>query len=278
MTRLLRLLDELDACPALARPDCLHERLDALDAIERCLALGATAETALLARAQGLVAKLEAINDALYRSTRHDIRQGHGAARLLEWTARGGQPEGDGYDALDELVGGVLDFDPPDASATALSDDMVFYQPTPARHVFAMLARTALGSSDVLVDLGSGLGHVPLLAGICTDARAIGIELEPAYVACARQVAVDLAVPRVEFLQQDARTVDFSSGTVFYLYTPFRGAIMREVLERLRTEAVRRDIRICTFGPCTPVVAREAWLSGSDEPRTDRIAIFRSAG
>jgi hypothetical protein len=274
MTRLLVLLDELDACPALARPDRLHERLDALDAIERCLALGAAADASLVARAQGLVAKLEAINDALYRSIRHDIRRGHGAASLLEWSARAGQPKGDGYDALDELVSGVLDFNPPDASATALSDDMVFYQPTPARHVFAMLARTGLDSRDVLVDLGSGLGHVPLLAGICTGARAIGVELEPAYVACARQAAAELGLSRVEFLQQDARIADLSSGTVFYLYTPFRGAIMREVLDRLREETARRDIRVCTFGPCTSVVAHEPWLSSSDALHTDRIAVF----
>jgi hypothetical protein len=276
MTRLPMLLDQLEDHPSLAQPDRLHERLEALDALERCLALAGTIEASLVSRAEGLVAKLEAINAALYQSIRDDIRCGRGAASLLAW-ARVGQPEGDGYDALDELVGGVLRFAPPDAPATALSAEMVAYQPTPARHAFAMLARIGLDSGDVLVDLGSGLGHVPLLAAICTGAHAIGVELEPAYVACARQVAVELAVPRVEFLQQDARAVDFGGGTVFYLYTPFRGAIMREVLERLRAEAARRDIRICTFGPCTPVVAREAWLSGSDEPRTDRIAIFRSA-
>jgi hypothetical protein len=276
MTRLPTLLDDLEGRPSLAQPERVHERLEALEALERCLTLVDTAGDPLHMRASALVARLEAINQVLYQSIRDDIRRGRGAASLLELAAGVSQPRGDGYDALDELVSGVLEFDPPDASTMTLSDDMVFYQPTPARHAFAMLARTGLDSSDVLVDLGSGLGHVPLLAGICTDARAIGVELEPAYVACARQAAAELALSRVEFLQQDARIADLSSGTVFYLYTPFRGAIMRDVLDRLREEASRRAIRICTFGPCTPVVAREPWLSGSDALHTDRITVFHA--
>lgn len=269
-------LDELGTRCWLTRPERVLERIEALDAIDRFLALSDTADAALFARAKAVVGQLEAINAALYRSIRADIRLGRGAASLLPLAASAEPPEGDGYDALDELVGGVLDFDAPRPQATTLSAEMVAYQPTPARHVFDMLARTRLDKDDVLVDLGSGLGHVPLLAAICTRARAIGVELEAAYVACARQVATGLGLAGVDFRQQDARTVDFGSGTVFYLYTPFRGAVMRDVLDRLRMEAARRELRICTFGPCTPVVAREAWLSTGDEPCTDRIVIYRS--
>jgi len=269
------LLDELEARPFLMRPERVRERIEALDALERGLAFAGTARDAVVSRAEALVVELASLNDAAFRSLREDIRSGRGASRLLEWASCAELPDGDGYDPVDELVGGVLGFDPPDAPAVALSADMVFYQPTPARHVFAMLARMALDSRDVLVDLGSGLGHVPLLTAICTGARAIGVELEPAYVACARQAATGLSLRGVELLQQDVRSFDFGIGTVFYMYTPFRGAIMREVLDRLRVEAAHRDVRICTFGPCTPVVAREAWLSTSDAPRTDRIVVFR---
>jgi hypothetical protein len=274
MKRLAMLLDELESRSSLTQPECVRERLDALDAIDRCLALSDAADDPLLSRAEAVVGQLEAINTALYRSIRDDIRGGRGAASLLQLLASAEPPEGDGYDALDELVGGVLDFEAPRLQAATLSAGMVAYQPTPARHVFAMLARTRLGKDDVLVDLGSGLGHVPLLAAICTGARAVGVELESAYVACARQVVADLALAGVEFREQDARAVDFGTGSVFYLYTPFRGALMREVLDRLRAEAARRELRICTFGPCTPIVAREPWLSTSDEPRMDRIVVF----
>src|SRR6185312_2094526 len=93
---------------------------------------------------------------------------------------------GDAYDWRDELVAGVLPFGEP-GEASPLPPEMVFYQPTPARHVFDLLDRLALDADDVLVDLGSGLGHVPLLTAICTPARGIGIEIEPVYVAPARK-------------------------------------------------------------------------------------------
>jgi hypothetical protein len=113
-----------------------------------------------------------------------------------------------------------------------------------------------------------------MLEAICNYARCIGIELEPAYVACARQAARALDVGNVRFDVGDARTTDFSIGTVFYLYTPFRGTVMRGVLDALRAQASRRVIRVCTYGPCTPIVATEPWLGRIDASAPDRIAMF----
>jgi hypothetical protein len=115
-----------------------------------------------------------------------------------------------------------------------------------------------------------------LMASICTAASCTGIELEPSYVNCARKSARSLNLNNVRFIQGDAREADLSVGTIFYLYTPFTGTILRDVLNSLRQEAVRREIRICTFGPCTRVVAEEQWLSVIGALETDRIAIFRS--
>jgi predicted RNA methylase len=153
---------------------------------------------------------------------------------------------------------------------------MVFYQPTPARHIFDAIGRLSLDHSDVLVDLGSGLGHVPLLAGICSKARCVGIELEAAYVACARQCAKALNLANVSFIQQDVRSADFTDGTVFYLYTPFTGTMLRTVLERLRQEAAKRPIRVCTLGPCTLEVANEVWLRPIGGLYADQVAVFSS--
>jgi predicted RNA methylase len=90
------------------------------------------------------------------------------------------------YDYLDELVSGILRFVKPDGRIAQLPARMVSYQPTPARHIFDLIGRAQLAERDVLIDLGSGLGHVPLLASICTGTRSIGIELDAAYVNCAR--------------------------------------------------------------------------------------------
>jgi hypothetical protein len=106
----------------------------------------------------------------------------------------------------------------------------------------------------------------------------MGIELDETYVECARRCAQKLNLNRVTFIRQDAREADLSSGTVFYLYTPFTGSILDDVLGMLRREAARRPIRICTFGPCAHLIAEERWLEAMETPRADRITVFCSRG
>lgn len=277
MNELRMLLEAIEGDAALAAAERFRERIEALDRLDAYLPRIDRADTELTRRMQDACAQLEALNAALYRRIREDIRADHDGGRVLERFTDVDvlQAYGQDYDHLDELVAGVLQLPEPTPPTRELGAEMVFYQPTPARHVFAMIARSGLGEGDALVDLGAGLGHVPLLAAICTRARAVGIELEPAYVACATQAASALGLANAAFLQQDARDADFAIGTVFYLYTPFRGTILREVLDRLRHEAMCRDIRICTFGPCTPVVAQEDWLVADVAPQTDRVVVFR---
>lgn len=290
------LLIELEQDRSLQEPHRLRQRIEALDRLDVYCVDGQIPaagfeliEASLYERARAIYAGLESANRDVYQAIRRDIRQGTGPVTLLRWmrelaqSATATQPvRGEGYDDLDELVSGVFQFDnpsgPPDSfvEAIPLANEMVFYQPTPARHVFDLIERTALTERDVLIDFGSGLGHVPLLASICTGARSIGIELEPAYVECARRCAEALHLNNVRFIQQDARAADLSSGTVFYLYTPFTGSILRSVLDRLQQEAASREIRVCTFGPCTRMIAEETWLKTDEAPAPDRVAVFRS--
>jgi predicted RNA methylase len=272
---LVSLIAELEQDRSLDEPRHLRQRIEALDDLDAYLPGGQPIETALHRRARAIYAEFR-----LYDAIRRDIQRGAGGVRLLEWMSdRNGTANlmnCRGYDYLDELVNGVLRFGEPLAQVVQLESEMVSYQPTPARHIFDLIGRTALTERDFLIDLGSGLGHVALMASICTSASCTGIELEPSYVDCARESARSLNLKNVRFIQGDARASDLSDGTVFYLYTPFIGTILRDVLKSLRHEAVRRAIRICTFGPCTPVVAEEQWLSVIAALETDRIAIFRS--
>jgi hypothetical protein len=153
---------------------------------------------------------------------------------------------------------------------------MVFYQPTPVRHILHLIAATGLAEDDVFVDLGSGLGHVPLLVSMVTGAQSLGIEVQAAYVASARECAQRLHLSRVRFIPQDAREADLSSGTVFYLYSPFNGSILTDVLSALRMESTRRSIKICSLGPCTRTVANETWLKASALRDAGRITVFDS--
>lgn len=288
--RLTTLILEVEKDSNLNQPSQLRQRIEVLDRLEvHYCRLTASAlvldhsEAAICRRAREIEAKLEAANAAVYAAIRRDIRRGRGASSLRKWLANLGERshaidtvDYEGYDSLDELIVGVLQFEEPDITTVQPAAEMVFYQPTPARHIFDLLEKTALTEDDTLVDIGSGLGHVALLTSICTKARSVGIELEPAYVDCAQHAAESLNLSRVTFIQQDARSATFSNGTVFYLYTPFTGTILRDTMELLRQEANSRPIRICTFGACTSVVAAENWLEAIGQVRSDRISIFRS--
>ena len=294
MQGLQNLIGELEQDCSLNEPDRLRRRIEALDHLDAYLdgqldgPLPAITTQSIAPeiypQAKALYARLELANSELYQTIRREIQRSAGPYGLLQRLAnQSSQSEnttsptvGEGYDYLDELVSGVLQFEKPATGIAQLPAEMVFYQPTPARHIFDLLRLTALNEQDVLIDLGSGLGHVPLLVAISTHARSIGIELEAAYVHCARQSAQALNLNNAAFIQQDARAADLSSGTVFYLYTPFIGTILRTVLDSLRREATSRPIQICTFGPCTATIAEEPWLEAVDTLEPHRLAIFRS--
>jgi hypothetical protein len=287
---LLDFLDELEKDRSLDDPGHLRERIDALDRLEAYLGCEEMepenklpGRGRIIRRARALSSKLEAANCALYHGIRSRIQNGDRIEDLQEWLPKEGLDDGAvecetglGYDYLDELISGALQFPAPEIGGEPLPPEMVFYQPTPARHIFDLIGRTALTEEDVLIDLGSGMGHVPLLASICTRARCIGIELQKPYIDCARQIAEEMSLSTVTFIEQDVRVADLSRGTVFYLYTPFTGSVLRAVLDLLRREGERREIRICSFGPCTTKIAEEPWLQTPDGADEGRIAVFRS--
>jgi hypothetical protein len=250
----------------ISRDDCLREparfaeRVQALDALEM-LALDVT-DNGLSAQIAALQTTLEAANDALCRHLRDCIRAGDTSdfRVLVRATADASLGEDVGYDALDLLVTGVLGMDAPPDAPGPLEADLVFYQPTPARVLLTLLDQLQPTSADVFCDVGSGLGHVPILAHLLTGVRARGIELEPAYVRYAQAHAAALNLPDVRFTLADARQADFSGSTIIYLYTPFLGDVLRQVLATLQAEAAQRPLTICTYGPCTQVVSQQAWL------------------
>jgi hypothetical protein len=279
----------LEADSSLFQPEQLRERLIALDDLDAAFG-GFDSEDStrctdsrIHKRAKALRTQLEAVNSELYQSMRVDIVRGDRPRMFLQWLQNSpGQNElqiplpGLGFDYRDELLSGVLQLREPNEPNLQLSPEMVFYQPTPVRHILHLIAATALAEDDVFVDLGSGLGHVPLLVSMVTGARSLGIEVQTAYVASARECAQSLELKRVRFISQDAREADLSSGTVFYLYSPFNGSILTDVLSALRMVSMRRSIKICTLGPCTHTVANERWLKANTLPVTGSITVFDS--
>src|SRR5206468_2904352 len=111
--------------------------------------------------------------------------------------------------------------------ATRGSDpEMVHYEPTPARVILDLVDHAGLRADDVLYDLGSGLGQVVILVNLLTGIPTRGVECQSALCAAARGYAEGLGLWDVAFVEADARAVDFADGTMFYLFTPFRGRML----------------------------------------------------
>jgi Histone methylation protein DOT1 len=230
---------------------------------------------------RSLQRRLETANSHVIRDIRDRIVSKHLAGPELARTLIDHAGSGDdahGYDPLDLLVGLLLDSGEPNDLQVTLEKEMVAYQPTPARAILEAIEEAPIRSDDVFCDLGSGLGWVTILVALITGARCKGIELEPAYVDLSRRAARALGVTNADFFTDDLLHAPLSEATIYFSYTPLRGALLQTLIERLHAEAMKRPIRICTLGPCTQDFLATTWLMRStDGAVSDReIALFRS--
>ncbi len=166
-----------------------------------------------------------------------------------------------GYDNLDMFLNGLLSSQTAPRETKVREPEMVFYQKTPARVIFELISKAEFTPHDVFYDLGSGLGQVVILVNLMASVTSIGVEFDPAFCSYAEACVAGLDLDNMQFINTDARYADYSSGTVFFMYTPFEGKMLDDVLQRLRSEAGKRTIKIFTYGPCTREVARQPWLT-----------------
>ena len=248
--------------------------------------------TGLKQHAESLKKQLEEIDGTLFRKLRANIISGNYTCedlrrqfdKYVEHAYRERSQDDIGYDTLDMFVNGLLRIDVALEETKQREPDMVFLQPTPARIVLELIEKANIMKDDVFYDLGSGLGQVPILVRLLTGAKTKGIEFEAACCDYAQQSARRLNLSHVEFVNLDARDADYSDGTIFFMYTPFTGKLLQEVLEKLKGESRKRTIRICTYGPCTPHVSNQSWLRRIDQvDQVDRnadheceLAIFKN--
>jgi ribosomal protein L11 methylase PrmA len=95
----------------------------------------------------------------------------------------------------------------------------VIYVPTPQAVVDAMLAMAKVRKGDILYDLGSGDGRIPITAARTYGVRAVGIDIDPQRIAEARINAKAANVEdKVTFRQEDLFQTDFSEASVVTLY------------------------------------------------------------
>ena len=95
----------------------------------------------------------------------------------------------------------------------------VFYMPTPQRVVDAMLKIAGVTSSDVVYDLGSGDGRIPITAAKVYGARGVGIDIDPERISEANANARAAGLTgKVQFLREDLFKADISAATVVTLF------------------------------------------------------------
>ena len=110
------------------------------------------------------------------------------------------------------------------ATQAPLRPPDVIFVPTPQEVVDAMLKLAKVTKNDVVYDLGSGDGRIPITAARVHGARAVGIDIDPVRIREANEnlkmaAASDPSITsRVRFLNQDLFASDISEATVVTLY------------------------------------------------------------
>jgi SAM-dependent methyltransferase len=114
---------------------------------------------------------------------------------------------------------------------------------------YAMAKVQIRTDQDVFLDYGSGMGRVLLMASRYPFRRVIGVEISAALNEVARQNLDRLAGRRrcrdVELWTGDAALFPVpDDASVLFLYNPFHGDVLRQVLRNIRGSLERHPRRI----------------------------------
>lgn len=110
----------------------------------------------------------------------------------------------------------------------------LLYVPTPQPVVDAMLQLAQVNNNDLIYDLGSGDGRIPITAARRYGARGVGIDLNPERIQEANANLKRSGVANnVQFRQQDLFETDLSKASVVTLY------LLPEVMTKLRPKLLQ---------------------------------------
>ena len=134
----------------------------------------------------------------------------------------------------------------------------VRYEPTPMPIVRALLELAEVGPRDVVYDLGSGDGRIPITAAKEFGARGVGIEIDPALVTQAQANAREAGVAdKVEFRLANMYQADVRSATVVTLFLhPGPNLKLREKLRSDLQPGSRVVSYVWDMGGWTPTDVR----------------------
>ncbi len=204
------------------------------------------------ARAAELLASLRVRALEVHADLRARLRSGvlHGAALRACVEAI---PE----DLRDSWIEEVPDVASPPMEEPTYERGLVPYVPSGVAEILHAVDASGVGPRQTLVDLGSGMGKVVMLASLVSGARGLGIELDPTLARASRDAAESLSIARVRIVQGDARTVELAEGDTFFMYLPFTGAPFATVMQRIEEIARHKRVVLCAVAVD---VRRFQWL------------------
>lgn len=127
------------------------------------------------------------------------------------------------------------------APAPLRSPDVIFV-PTTQEVVDAMLKLAKVGPNDVVYDLGSGDGRIPITAAKTYGARGVGIEIDPLRNKEAAENAKNAGVgDQVRFRTEDLFTTTIDEATVVTIY--LLPSLNLKLLPKLNAE-LKRGTRV----------------------------------
>lgn len=166
----------------------------------------------------------------------------------------------DGVGTLD-AVSATTDPESPfeaDAPPPARTPDVI-YVPTPEPVVDAMLELAQVGPGDVLYDLGSGDGRIPITAAKRFGIRAVGIDINPVRIMEANANAEAAGV---------SDTVTFIEGDMFDAWISDASVVTLYLLQSLNVKL--RPKLLSELQPGTRIVSHSFDMANEWEPEETR--------
>lgn len=145
--------------------------------------------------------------------------------------------------------------------------------------------------SDIFLDIGCGAGRMVCAAARAGFQSAIGIEIEPEMVAIARQNLRRLREPHAPAVILEADAAQYAIPDevgVIFLYNPFGGALLDQVIANIVASVARRPRRV-VIAYANPVEHERiatgyglrssgrmhlAWRPGADWRRTQAVQFY----
>lgn len=166
--------------------------------------------------------------------------------------------------------------DPADAASPdtrpAATQNLAPFIPTPDDVVDRMLTLAKVTPNDIVYDLGSGDGRIPIAAAKKYGAKGVGFDIDPSLVELAKSNAKAAGVESlVDFRVQNVLTADVSQATVVTLYLlSSSNARLRPMLLQQLKPGARIVSHAFSMGRDWPADAIDQFVSA----RGDEITLY----